>query len=940
MTEGGISPRWHVFVSYSRADAADVRLLAEALKAQHLRVFIDEQSVEVHESITGRINDGLANSAAMLVYYSQVYPTRSACQRELTAAFLSAQASGEIARRILVVNPEPGEDHIEPVELRDLRFQPAPRTKQERKALARQVAELVTRLPDGMGASISLLGQSRWWPSWPVPAPGVVGRYPMLWRLHSALRVGMFPLTGRAAPVRVAVVSGMPGIGKTTLAQQYALEFGGAYPAVVRVPHAGDDGDVLAAYHRSLRAIAGWAGLSARGIPGERLRLMLAERLTERGELCLWIVEDVPSGLPPETVRLLVIPSPSVHTILTTRDRGYADIGESLPLEGLAPDESLELLAGSYPREEEPEAAALASDLGGHPMMLRIAASALRHRRGLVSVAEYRRRAVSDPGGILADTLSDADEAAGSVLAIASVLAPAPVPSQLLARALATKHGWAYEHARDVLINAIEFLQQRCIAVRNREAVWIHPLAFRAVSRDGANAGAQAAAAAALAELLAPHTRNAELDPHVRHLAAAEGLADDAAIPLLGWLAETDACHGDHVSAGQLGEQLSARLRRRYGQSDSRTTRAISAAVRAYTEAGDYAAALSLAEQIAGDPDLPTRHALARALDGLGRFAEAAPHWDAVAGALPAMEQAEATACRMDWVRALRLRGRAEEAAAALEALGDSGPPQRYLEEALLAQIRGHPVLAKRAADRAVAAFREAGMEHHPACLEAIGLGVDMQLGGTIGLKPLPYSGQERKPLAELERLRGEYRSRYGEHSPFTLAVTVRYGELLANWGDTEAGRGILEEAEHAARVWLGEHHPQRLRALYGLSQAAAIQRDFQTAADLAGRAFEGQRLVLGERHPDTLVSLVHHGLMRYFLGDAAGADSVRRAAGELRKMYGPLNFEFGHASFAQAFTYLPAPAVRGLVSGALFMDNTAKRATDRMRNIFRRAGG
>jgi hypothetical protein len=38
------------FVSYARVDAADVRLLVNALEAEHLRVFIEKQSVELHES--------------------------------------------------------------------------------------------------------------------------------------------------------------------------------------------------------------------------------------------------------------------------------------------------------------------------------------------------------------------------------------------------------------------------------------------------------------------------------------------------------------------------------------------------------------------------------------------------------------------------------------------------------------------------------------------------------------------------------------------------------------------------------------------------------------------------------------------------------------------------------------------------------------------------
>jgi hypothetical protein len=537
LTESNASAQWDIFVSYARADAAEVRLLVDALKAQHLQVFVDEQSVEVHESITQRISQGLANSAAMLVYYSRLYPTRSACQRELTAAFLSAQASGEIARRILVVNPEPGEDHIEPVELRDLRFQPAPTTRQERKSLARKVAELVVTPGGRLAASVPVPGEPRWWPSWPVPPAGIVGRYAVLWRLHSALHAGRFPLTERAAPIGVAVVSGLPGIGKTTLAEQYALEFGSAFPGgIVRVPLPGNDGDLLAAYHRSLREIAVWADLRARDIPGERLRLMLAEHFTRQREKCLWIVEDVPAGLPPEAVRSLVIPSPSVHTILTTRDGGYTDIGVALPLEGLAADESLELLAGSYPAEEEPEAAALARDLGGHPLLLRVAGSALRHRRGLISVAEYRRRTSADPVAVVTDALGAADESTTLVLAIASVLAPAPIPSRLLAGALAGLRGWTYEHTLDVLVNVREVLVQRCIASLQDEAVLIHPLAFRVVSRDSAEV-ARLATAAALAELLALREENADLDVHVRHLVSAAELADDAGWPEAGRLA-------------------------------------------------------------------------------------------------------------------------------------------------------------------------------------------------------------------------------------------------------------------------------------------------------------------------------------------------------------------------------------------------------------------
>ena len=73
-----------------------------------------------------------ARSRVLLAYYSQHYPTRRACQWELTAAFLAAQRLGDPRQRVLVINPErnaqgaPLVGHIEPVQLRDAVFRAAP----------------------------------------------------------------------------------------------------------------------------------------------------------------------------------------------------------------------------------------------------------------------------------------------------------------------------------------------------------------------------------------------------------------------------------------------------------------------------------------------------------------------------------------------------------------------------------------------------------------------------------------------------------------------------------------------------------------------------------------------------------------------------------------------------------------------------------------------
>lgn len=102
-----------VFLSYAHADRERVLKLRDALVASGLRVWLDDTQIETFESISAAINNGLAHSKVLVAFYSAAYPTRRACQWELTAAFLAAQRSGGDPReRVLVVNPEAGVGHI------------------------------------------------------------------------------------------------------------------------------------------------------------------------------------------------------------------------------------------------------------------------------------------------------------------------------------------------------------------------------------------------------------------------------------------------------------------------------------------------------------------------------------------------------------------------------------------------------------------------------------------------------------------------------------------------------------------------------------------------------------------------------------------------------------------------------------------------------------
>src|SRR4051812_33731843 len=83
-----------VFLSHAWADQRRGRLLSQpltdALRARGLRVWHDVSEIQDFQSITRAVGEGLASSRVLVALYSRTYPTRRACQWELTAALVSA----------------------------------------------------------------------------------------------------------------------------------------------------------------------------------------------------------------------------------------------------------------------------------------------------------------------------------------------------------------------------------------------------------------------------------------------------------------------------------------------------------------------------------------------------------------------------------------------------------------------------------------------------------------------------------------------------------------------------------------------------------------------------------------------------------------------------------------------------------------------------------
>jgi hypothetical protein len=439
---------WDVFLSYSRGDVERVRPLARALRDGGLQVFTDETGVASFAGISDTIRRELARSRALLAFYSTGYPERAACQWELTTAYLAGLGEGDPRRRVMVVNPERTTDHIHPVELRDARHASA----DDLAALVRDVREHIAGL--GTPLTIAEPGVRRWRLGTPRPRPDFLGRLFELWRVHSALHAHTAPLvTGRATSHAVQI-RGMAGIGKTALAQEYALRFEAAYPGGVYWL----EGE---AYDDAVSAL------------GAEDLFSFFEAI---GEPFLWIVDAPPTGrFPAREIAAMTAPHPLGHTLFTLRSRSYDALGTPIDLGPLDPPHARVLAGGDQ---------ALAEAVDGHPLALSLLGRAVRagHHPG----ALYDR--LHGRGRSLLDTLAEED-LTGSVvrdvetdaLRCAAALHPLPLTVEDAERVRTAADGVPRIVAARRAANGVRELRARSLLTPAAEERWsLHPVTLHA----------------------------------------------------------------------------------------------------------------------------------------------------------------------------------------------------------------------------------------------------------------------------------------------------------------------------------------------------------------------------------------------------------------------------------------------------------------------------
>jgi hypothetical protein len=127
-----------------------------------------------------------------------------------------------------------------------------------------------------------------------------------LWDLHGKLTANRISIISNVQGQCVARIRGLGGNGKTLLAREYAIRFGAAYPGGVFWVNAYGNDDFAdsldTASRESLRrdqirdfAIA--EGVPIDGATPEEIEARFWNHLSRRGDACLWIIDDLPSGM-------------------------------------------------------------------------------------------------------------------------------------------------------------------------------------------------------------------------------------------------------------------------------------------------------------------------------------------------------------------------------------------------------------------------------------------------------------------------------------------------------------------------------------------------------------------------------------------------------------------------------------------------------------------
>ncbi|MEV0369365.1 NB-ARC domain-containing protein [Streptomyces sp. NPDC050636] len=241
-----------------------------------------------------------------------------------------------------------------------------------------------------------------------------------------------------AGAVRV-VVSGLGGIGKSSIARLYTHRYRDAYEFVWWIPSDTRE-DVLAAYRRMVAEEQQETEASTE----EEVLALVDRRLTYLGPRLLLVYDNVTDR---DQLHGLLPACDGAHLLVTTRDSAWATAEGGLVVERMAADEASSWAGERLPEASGDEVSALIDAVEGIPLAIAqatgyIAATMCPVGTYLEELADCRTRLLDDPGFVPLDYRQGATLTAAVTLSVRKVVeqalrAPDASAPQLAAELLA-----------------------------------------------------------------------------------------------------------------------------------------------------------------------------------------------------------------------------------------------------------------------------------------------------------------------------------------------------------------------------------------------------------------------------------------------------------------------------------------------------------------------
>ena len=389
--------------------APTAREVADVLRNEGYDVVIQDYDFPLGASFIQAMHDAIKGSRDLIVLFTADYEKSPFTRKEFTS-FEADRVQGPGERHIIVLR-------CEDVPLRGL--------------FADNIYQDLVGVTDASERRLRILAAARRevpaLPSAPRPFVGVPPRIPgFAGRMDALDRLDAILVQERPAAVtqvRLAAVQGMGGIGKTSLAIEYAHRFRALHSGVWWCPAETRTG--LLTSLAGLAVVLGAAPADAADVA--RAAKAALQRLAERRGMWLLVYDNVTS--PEEIADLL--PSAGARVLITSRFPDWRGWAEEVSLDVLPLTEASLLLQRRADRADEAGGKLLATVLACLPLALDHAAATCR--RTQMPFAEYAAIATAQIAAVPRGVMYPRSVAVTFDLAIAQATAQCPSCETLMA---------------------------------------------------------------------------------------------------------------------------------------------------------------------------------------------------------------------------------------------------------------------------------------------------------------------------------------------------------------------------------------------------------------------------------------------------------------------------------------------------------------------------